>query len=219
MGSPWSYFAYVVLKRYRPIWDFDLVLNPVWLGGVMSASKNVPPFAVPNKFQKMRDEIPLMAKFFAVKCVLPQGPFPFNTLQIMRFLKVVQEKAPDSLEGMTDKLYELVFSKQVRVGGVFEALTPGPLGAAQVAEYVEQSGRQETKEAVRRDVERLVAQGAFGFPWLEIFLPCNHRPHDHPDAPALTLFGSDRFEFLAHWLGKEWKGPNPSAQEPPKSRL
>ncbi|KAH9467879.1 hypothetical protein Pst134EA_011497 [Puccinia striiformis f. sp. tritici] len=31
--SPWSYFAYVVLKRYRPLWDFDLILNPVYLGG------------------------------------------------------------------------------------------------------------------------------------------------------------------------------------------
>ncbi|WAQ83719.1 hypothetical protein PtA15_4A167 [Puccinia triticina] len=47
--SPWSYFAYVVLKRYRPIWDFDLILNPVYLGGVMKGSKNTPPFAAPNK--------------------------------------------------------------------------------------------------------------------------------------------------------------------------
>ncbi|KAA1072779.1 hypothetical protein PGT21_031306 [Puccinia graminis f. sp. tritici] len=38
--SPWSYFAYVVLKRYRPIWDFELILNPVWLGGTTCLQSN-----------------------------------------------------------------------------------------------------------------------------------------------------------------------------------
>ncbi|KNZ64178.1 hypothetical protein VP01_1058g6 [Puccinia sorghi] len=108
----------------------------------------------------------------------------------------------------------MIFDQQVKVEEVFEALSSGPLEATKVAEYVELSRRQETKEAVKLDAERLVNQGAFGFPWLEIFPP----NLDHLITPALTIFGSDRFEFLAHWLGKEWKGPNPATEEPPKSQ-
>lgn len=212
--SPWSYFAYVVLKRYRPIWDFDLLLNPVWLGGVMKASKNTPPFAVPNKFKKMLDEIPLMSKFFGVKCSVPAGPFPVNTLPIMRFLAVVQEKDPGRLEALTDRLYELMFENQLKapddMGAVFGALSPASLEAAKLDEYVRLSRAEEAKERVKQEALQLVDQGAFGFPWLEI---CT------PDEKRLTIFGSDRFEFLAHWLGKEWKGPNPAFTEPPKSRL
>ncbi|OAV99142.1 hypothetical protein PTTG_02889 [Puccinia triticina 1-1 BBBD Race 1] len=211
--SPWSYFAYVVLKRYRPIWDFDLILNPVYLGGVMKGSKNTPPFAAPNKLKKMNEEIPLMSKFLGVKCAVPRGPFPFNTLPIMRFLKVVQEKAPDRLEASTDKLYEVVFENKVEVSdniaGVLGSLSPAPFEASALEEYVRLSSSTETKERVKQDAERLVAEGAFGFPWLEV---CK------PDGQRLTIFGSDRFEFLADWLGQEWKGPNPSVV-PPKSRL
>ncbi|WAQ83720.1 hypothetical protein PtA15_4A168 [Puccinia triticina] len=112
----------------------------------------------------------------------------------MRFLKVVQEKAPDRLEASTDKLYEVVFENKVEVSdniaGVLGSLSPAPFEASALEEYVRLSSSTETKERVKQDAERLVAEGAFGFPWLEV---CK------PDGQRLTIFGSDRFEFLADW--------------------
>ncbi|KAH9456277.1 hypothetical protein MJO28_006319 [Puccinia striiformis f. sp. tritici] len=213
--SPWSYFAYVVLKRYRPLWDFDLILNPVYLGGVMKGSKNTPPFLVPNKLKKMNEEIPLMSKFFGVKCIVPPGPFPFNTLPIMRFLSVVKENDHARLlEAVTDKLYEVIFENQVSVSKdmseVLKSLSPDPIEAKKLEECLSRSGDEKTKESVKREAERVVEEGGFGFPWLEI---------TQPDGQRLTIFGSDRFEFLANWLGKEWEGPNPSSSNPRESRL
>ncbi|KAA1075213.1 hypothetical protein PGT21_031310 [Puccinia graminis f. sp. tritici] len=162
----------------------------------------------------MNEEIPLMSKFFKVKCVMPRGQFPFNTLPMMRFLKVVQEKDPGRLEASTDRLYEAIFENKVKVAdnpsGVLGSLSPSVLDASRVEEYRQQSSSEETKEKVKRDAERLVEEGAFGFPWIEV---------SRPDGQRLTIFGSDRFEFLADWLGQEWKGPNPSSTEPTKSRL
>ena len=46
-AAPHAHFA--VLKRYRKHWNMDLVLKPVFLGGVMAASGNQPPLKIPNK--------------------------------------------------------------------------------------------------------------------------------------------------------------------------
>ncbi|POW01859.1 hypothetical protein PSHT_12354 [Puccinia striiformis] len=238
MISPWSYFAYVVLKRYRPLWDFDLILNPVYLGGVMKGSKNTPPFLVPNKRErynykhptKMIDEetihkggnnadpnnfLKILNGKSLVKCIVPPGPFPFNTLPIMRFLSVVKENDHARLlEAVTDKLYEVIFENQVSVSKdmseVLKSLSPDPIEAKKLEECLSRSGDEKTKESVKREAERVVEEGGFGFPWLEI---------TQPDGQRLTIFGSDRFEFLANWLGKEWEGPNPSSSNPRESRL
>jgi hypothetical protein len=37
--SPFSYLAFTVLERYQPVWEVDLRLRPLLLGGVMGATK------------------------------------------------------------------------------------------------------------------------------------------------------------------------------------
>ncbi|POW01864.1 hypothetical protein PSHT_12358 [Puccinia striiformis] len=150
-----------------------------------------------------------------VKCMVPPGPFPFNTLQIMRFLRVVKENDQARLlEAITDRLYEVIFENKVPVSKdmseVFKSLSPDLMERARVEEYLSQSGDEKIKESVKQDAEQVVEEGGFGFPWLEI---------TQPNGQQLTIFGSDRFEFLANWLGKEWKGPNPSVSNPRESRL
>ena len=43
--SPFSYLAFSVLRRYRAVWNLDLVLRPIILGGVMASTGNLPPAA------------------------------------------------------------------------------------------------------------------------------------------------------------------------------
>lgn len=38
--SPYTALAWKVLMRYKPIWEFELVLKPVFLGGVMKVGDN-----------------------------------------------------------------------------------------------------------------------------------------------------------------------------------
>lgn len=38
-----------MLKRYQPVWGFQLVYKPRYLGGVMVGSGNKPPATLPNK--------------------------------------------------------------------------------------------------------------------------------------------------------------------------
>ena len=45
--SPFSFLAYTVLSRYEQVWNVKVELKPVLLGGLMAATKNVPPGARP----------------------------------------------------------------------------------------------------------------------------------------------------------------------------
>ena len=46
--SPFTFFAFTVLQRYEKIWNMQIILKPVLLGGVMAATKNTPPLVRPH---------------------------------------------------------------------------------------------------------------------------------------------------------------------------
>lgn len=47
--SPFSLFAFDILRRYQSKWGIEIIYKPAFLGGVMAASKNQPPANVVNK--------------------------------------------------------------------------------------------------------------------------------------------------------------------------
>lgn len=203
--------AYLILKRYQPSWNFELILDPVWIPAIMIASQNLPPVKVPNKLKKLRQEMPLLTRFFGVSLTVPER-FPFETLAVMRLLRVVRDQSPGQLEIATRKLWETAFETHVGLEGlelITKALTPHPFSPETLEEYLEISSSPENKLGLKAEAHALVGQGAFGLPWIEA---------RQPNGERLSLFGSDRLEFLAHWLGVEWQGPNPTSQ-PMNSKL
>ncbi|KAI9608380.1 hypothetical protein KEM48_003315 [Puccinia striiformis f. sp. tritici PST-130] len=103
-----------------------------------------------------------MSKFFGVKCMVPPGPFPFNTLQIMRFLRVVKENDQARLlEAITDRLYEVIFENKVPVSKdmseVFKSLSPDLMERARVEDPRRDGGKyiilQAKAEASRQAIQ------------------------------------------------------------------
>lgn len=47
--SPYSLLAFEVVERYAPIWGATVVHRPFFLGGVMQATGNAPPAALPAR--------------------------------------------------------------------------------------------------------------------------------------------------------------------------
>ena len=48
--SPWSFFAFEVIKRYQHAWNLQLVLKPIFLGGIMAGeSQRSPPGVSPPR--------------------------------------------------------------------------------------------------------------------------------------------------------------------------
>ncbi|EGG10376.1 uncharacterized protein MELLADRAFT_94402 [Melampsora larici-populina 98AG31] len=191
--SPWSYFAYEILKRYRTEWNLEIILNPIWLGAVMIGSGNSPPMTVPNKGK-------YMSRNRSIKYNHP-SQFPTNTLKVMRILRIIQQLSPSKLESSTNKLYEAMFitGSQIEDLSITKSILTPILNSSTLDQYISLSETNECKSAMKQAAQELVEKGAFGFPWLEVV---------KPDGDRLTIFGSDRFEFLAHWLGVKWYGPS-----------
>jgi glutathione S-transferase kappa 1 len=40
--SPYSYLAFEVLHRYQSLWNLNIVLEPIFLAGIMQGSGNAP---------------------------------------------------------------------------------------------------------------------------------------------------------------------------------
>jgi len=97
--SPYTFLAYVVLRRYHALWDFKLNLKPVYLGGIMKSAKNTPPGLIPSKQGYLLHEMERGKKFFQVEELKPFPPQNFldkdfnkAALQVSRALAVVCEK-------------------------------------------------------------------------------------------------------------------------------
>lgn len=55
--SPYSWLAFEFLLAHEKEWNFELVLKPIFLGGVMKASGNNPPGLIPNKGKWMMKDL------------------------------------------------------------------------------------------------------------------------------------------------------------------
>jgi glutathione S-transferase kappa 1 len=68
--SPYSYIAFKILQRYKPIWPVEMKLRPVFLGGVMKLADNKPPGYHPLKMKHMMTDLQRQAETFQ---------FPFSS--------------------------------------------------------------------------------------------------------------------------------------------
>ncbi|BGO88564.1 hypothetical protein NBRC10512_002653 [Rhodotorula toruloides] len=212
--SPWTLFAYQVLKRYRQPWDFQLVLKPMFLGGVMQASGNKPPITVKNKGIWMNQhDLPLQAAFTQTPYKFPET-FPLNTIHCMRTLRAIADVAPDKLEKATDLFFGAIWNPPAGTRAE-EAIKPsafpkllgtnGLFSGDEIENIMELSTSDDIKNKLKTESGQLVEEGAFGFPWMVA---------KRSDGQTRPFFGSDRFEHMAFWLGKEWKGPLPDGRKP-----
>ncbi|BGP12203.1 hypothetical protein JCM10213_007459 [Rhodosporidiobolus nylandii] len=210
--SPWSFFALTVLKRYKNVWGYELVLKPTFLGGVMQASGNKPPLVVKNKGLWMNGtDLPLASEFYRLPYTFPDE-FPLSTIHAMRYLRAVEEKygQGEVLEKAVDAFFAAIWQPSASLRAV-EAIKPANfarisssfLSLEEANKVAELAVSEEIKGKLKSEAAALVEEGAFGFPWIVV---------EREDGQKRNFFGSDRFEQMAFWLGKEWKGPVPEEQ-------
>ncbi|GAA5834887.1 hypothetical protein JCM3766R1_002031 [Sporobolomyces carnicolor] len=222
--SPWSYFAYKILKRYRSAWNFELIIKPFFLGGVMQASGNQPPLKIKNKGIWMNKvDLPLFAEMSDIPYTFPES-FPINTIQVMRFLRALEQAHPDKLEPATDFFWELVWNRKGSESAK-DAIDPATfceklvranvLSQDQVKRVFELSQSSEIKDALKNEAAQLVNKdGAFGFPWIIV-----EKEGGSSSSGKRSFFGADRFEHIAFYLGKEWDGPRGPGTRRGQSKL
>ncbi|KAK4055149.1 hypothetical protein OIV83_000429 [Microbotryomycetes sp. JL201] len=198
-----------VLQRYKKAWNLDIVLKPVYLGGVMISSGNKPPITVANKGLWMNKiDMPLQSKFWQIPIKFPDS-FPVQTMHVVRLLRVIADEAPEKLLAVTECFYEQIWTPKSKGATAaakpenFRSVIPSSLVSDdKLKQWIEKSQADENKNRIKEESKQLVEQsGAFGMPWMEVV---NDRGEE------TRFFGADRFEIMAFFLGKKWNGPFPA---------
>eukprot|EP00299_Pterocystis_sp_00344_P006691 c1865_g1_i1.p1 GENE.c1865_g1_i1~~c1865_g1_i1.p1 ORF type:complete len:235 (-),score=49.08 c1865_g1_i1:19-723(-) len=217
--SPYTYLAWPVLLRYRPIWNFELVLKPFFLGGVMVSTGNKPPATLPQKAKFMNHDLVRNADMFDIP--LLQAPSNFFSEVARKIILVQRAIVALQVLGLSQNLVEQSVSelmaavhqdKSLRTPtnslDVNEELVAGSLRRAglddaTIQKVLEKAQSQEVKDQLTQNTTEAVEFGAFGSPTMIVH--GGKAPFEKP----FMVFGSDRFEQIAHCLGKPWLGHQP----------
>ncbi|XP_053548772.1 glutathione S-transferase kappa 1 [Bombina bombina] len=209
--SPYSWFGFEILCRYRNIWNVDIRLRPGFLGGIMHASGNKAPALVPNKGAYMNLDLKRLSEFCQVPLRQPSDFFEVvikkGSLSAMRFLTAVEMSHPEFVESVSRELWRRIWSEDKDItepASILEAARKAGLPEDQTSKLLEQISLPSVKNKLKETTDEALKYGAFGMPTLVA----------HIDGKPHMYFGSDRFELIAHQLGEKWLGPVPQ-----KSRL
>jgi glutathione S-transferase kappa 1 len=129
----------------------------------MMGSGNKPPITVPNKGAHMGIEMALVAKFAGIKYKFPT-PFPVNTINCVRLLRVIEDKAPAQLAAATDLFFAAVWGPEaqaqtaITLPGCFDVVK-SLFDEATLKAYIEESGAAANKDRIKADAAKLVAEG------------------------------------------------------------
>ncbi|XP_032069285.1 glutathione S-transferase kappa 1 isoform X2 [Thamnophis elegans] len=113
--SPYSWLGFEIICRYRPIWNLDVHLRPVFLAGIMKATGNQPPAMLPKRGEYMLKDISQMAKYCQVPMNIPKDflntVIVKGSLPAMRFITAVDIAEPQFLESVSRELWMRIWSR------------------------------------------------------------------------------------------------------------
>nr|QGA31152.1 glutathione transferase kappa 1 [Pardosa pseudoannulata] len=204
--SPYSYLAFEVIHRYKPVWNINLKLKPMLLGRVMKSSGNSPPGLVPNKRNYMGQDLKRLQKYFQVPLFLPDNLMDFimkgGSVNAQRFITAIDILKPEYLENITRAIWQRLYEqhKDISTSASFrEAAESIGIENDVLERSLIMMNEDKVEQRLHKYTEEALDYGAFGAPMIVAHI--NNKPE--------VFFGSDRFELLAHVLGKKWLGPVP----------
>uniref|UniRef100_A0A7S0I430 Glutathione S-transferase kappa n=1 Tax=Hanusia phi TaxID=3032 RepID=A0A7S0I430_9CRYP len=213
--SPYSAFSWKVVERFRGKWPVDTVLKPVFLGGVMKGASNTPPALVSkSKGVWMRQDIRRCGETFGYPILdMPKNFFTEvarATVDCQRLIVAAQllGRKEEEVRGLITVLTDGIHADKglrteennLTIDSAFiETCAKKVLPADAVQQVIAASKSQEAKDQLKANTEEAVSKGIFGSP---SFVFYNADP-----SKEILIFGSDRFDQIAHVLGVEWKGP------------
>lgn len=185
-GSPASYLAWTQLPAIAAQYGAQLVYRPILLGGILKATNNASPAAIPAKGAWMRVDLTRFARRYGVQ--FQYNPyFPINTLMLMRGATGLQMQDEALFERYVDLVYRAMWDEPRNMADpatIGEVLGAGGLDVSMLLQLTESPV---VKEKLKQDTEAAVARGLFGAPTMFV--------------GDEMFFGQDRLDFVKEALG------------------
>ncbi|KAI8319471.1 thioredoxin-like protein [Martensiomyces pterosporus] len=191
-GSAFSYIGFEYLERYRALWrDVRIEYRPVVLSEILQNAKNI---VCDYKLSFLLTDLQRIAQL----AKLPFVDFPANKLFDTRnALHILQYLKTNHPEKFLPALKRLWFEEyhELKALESLDDLKQALHGI--VSEDVVDLAAQDqgAREQVKRNTEEVKRLRGFGAPTLRVA---------RGDGEEQLFFGSDRFEHIAEYLGKEF---------------
>ena len=179
-GSPTSYLAYTQLPALAERTGAEIAYRPVLLGGVMKATGNSPPTAIPPKGVWFKRDMAAFADRYGVPFHY-NDHFPVNTLAAMRGAIVARSRG--WLEPYSTVVFNGLWVENLDLSQpeVFIAcLNDGGIDADAIGAGI---GDPAHKESLKLETQDAIDKGLFGAPSFIV------------DGGPL-IFGQDRLDFV-----------------------
>ncbi|TGZ79809.1 thioredoxin-like protein [Ascodesmis nigricans] len=197
--SNYGYMALHLVKTHFS--GVPLKLVPVFLGGIMQATGNRPPFAVPLKgnYMKLDAERTCRRYNIPIRKGFPEK-FPMPTLlaqrvQVAAGIALGQEKGNTVVEAFEKALWleEVDIESQENCGAVLVKAV-GKEDAGKVLKTLTEN-TDAVKEQLKKNTEAAIKSGSFGVPWFVV---------KDKDGKEDVIWGVDHIDLVAEMVGVQW---------------
>ena len=162
-GSLASYLAHTQLPRISAETGAKPQMSPMLLGGVVQATGNASPMAVPAKGRYVFIDMKRFADDYGVPLVM-NPHFPIITTTLMRAATALQAQGDEAFQRYMDAIYRAIWVEALNMndpGLVSEVLSRAGFDPAAV---LAMANEQATKDKLKAVTMTAVERGVFGAP-------------------------------------------------------
>ena len=159
-GSPTAYLAWTQLDK-ADIGKFDIIYNPVLLGGIFAATDNRSPVHVEAKAKWMWRDLIMHANSYGVE-FRKNDAFPINTLYLMRGALYAKKKGV--INAYNKSIFHAMWIDNVNLNdpkNIAYILSKNDLNSK---EFMEAAENLEIKTELKKVTAEAVEKGLFGVP-------------------------------------------------------
>jgi 2-hydroxychromene-2-carboxylate isomerase len=188
-SSPYGYFASTMIDALAAKHGREVVWRPFLLGAAMKITGGAPLPGVPMKGDYARRDFARSANFYGVAYKLP-STFPISSQAPARAFYWLNRTDPKRAKSLASALYRAYFVDDINISNPEDtvAVCAGlGLKAEEVRAALNDPG---VKELVKAEVDKAIARGAFGSPYIVV--------------GDETFWGVDRLPQIEKWLAGGW---------------
>ena len=190
-SSPYGYFASTRIDALGAKYGREVVWRPFLLGAAMKITGGVPLPNVPLKGDYAKHDFARSAKFYGVEYKQP-STFPISSQAPARAFYWLNRTDPKRAKALVAALYRAYFVDDINISNPDDTIAVCAKFGLVADEARAAISDPAIKELVKAEVDKAVARGAFGSPYIVV------------DGEA--FWGVDRLEQIEKWLASGgWK--------------
>ncbi len=190
-SSPYAYFASTKIDALAAKYGREVNWRPFLLGAAMKITGGAPLPSVPMKGDYARRDFARSAKFYGVEYKLPSA-FPISSQAPARAFYWLNRTDPKQAKALVSALYRAYFVDDINISNPDDTIAVCVKFGLKAEEVREGINDPAVKDLVKAEVDKAIARGAFGSPFIMI--------------GDEAFWGADRLEQVEQWLASGgWK--------------